>query len=77
MPKYIPSQDDLYNTNPCPICGRDIIFDNSETCSENCQYFLEDYRKDMEWFLLIGLEKDDLALCNKPLNSDGEKTAAG
>lgn len=55
MPKYTPTEEDLYNTNPCPICGNYILEFNTETCSEDCEYewksYWEDYHKDFEDFL--------------------------
>ena len=59
MPKYKPTYEDMYKINPCPICGRDIIFDDAETCSYGCQQRLEIFKKDFEWFLMRDLLKND------------------
>jgi len=50
MPKYIPTPDDMYSTRPCFICGRDVVDDKSETCSDLCQQELEIFKESWELF---------------------------
>jgi len=61
MPKYIPKPDELYSTKPCFICGRDVVDDNAETCSDMCRQqkiiFEEDYAAFM-WKDYEGEEDD-------------------
>ena len=37
MPKYTPTQEDLYEIDPCIICGRDTGDPNKDTCSWQCR----------------------------------------
>ncbi len=50
MPKYKPTDDDMYSTKPCAICGCDVIDENQETCSELCEYQWESFKEDYEHF---------------------------
>lgn len=50
MPKYTPTLDDLYSTKPCFICGRDVLNEKSETCSDLCRQEKEIFDADWEWF---------------------------
>lgn len=50
MPKYVPTYEDLYSTKSCAICGRDVIYDDQETCCELCQQQWESFQEDWEWF---------------------------
>ena len=48
MPKYKPTEQDLYETIPCTQCGIDVIEPKIEckgfvVCSYMCKYILEDY----------------------------------
>ena len=52
MPKYIPTPEDMYSTEPCFICGRDIINENSETCSDFCEQQFIMFKEDYEYFQL-------------------------
>jgi len=51
MPKYTPTAEDIFSTKPCAVCGRDVIADGTETCSEMCeqqwQFFKDDYEEEM------------------------------
>ena len=51
MPKYIPTDEDLYSTKPCFICGRDVIETNEDTCSTECFNAKQDYYTDAEEWL--------------------------
>ena len=57
MPKYTPSPDDIYSTKPCFICGRDVLDENRETCSDECQNQKEMFNNDWEWFQWKEIEK--------------------
>lgn len=52
MPKYKPTNDDLWETRPCAICGRDVIFDGEETCSWICKDQWETFKQDYEDMML-------------------------
>jgi hypothetical protein len=51
MPKYIPKPDDLYETKPCFICGRDVVEEGKETCCDLCEQQMQIFKEDWEWFL--------------------------
>ena len=51
MPKYIPVYDDLYETKPCFICGRDVITEGEETCSDRCRQQKEIFDDDYSWWM--------------------------
>jgi predicted nucleic acid-binding Zn ribbon protein len=50
MPKYIPTQEDIYPIKRCCVCGADVL-DDKETCSDFCaqqwEIFKEDYEASM------------------------------
>lgn len=50
MPKYKPTDEDLYPKKCCPMCGTDF-FDEAEACSPLCEqqlkFYYEDYEKNM------------------------------
>ena len=48
MPKYIPSNEDLYSTKPCPVCGGDIVDMDAETCSDICDQQWRIFKEDQE-----------------------------
>jgi len=50
MPKYIPDDNDLYETKPCFICGRDVIVPGEDTCSDICKAMKINFEEDWEWF---------------------------
>lgn len=52
MPKYTPSREDLYSTKPCPICGRDIVDMDAETCSDICDQQWRIFKEDFERSLM-------------------------
>lgn len=56
MPKYIPTYDDLYETKPCVICGRDVIDENSDTCCDLCEQQWQMFKDDYEYMLIQDLE---------------------
>lgn len=64
MPKYIPTNEDLYNTNPCFICGQDCIDDDSDTCSPMCKLQKEIADEDWEYFLWKDYEEEDYEDCH-------------
>lgn len=43
MPKYKPTQEDLYTQRSCPICGMDILEDGTDACPGTCQSLWVDY----------------------------------
>jgi endogenous inhibitor of DNA gyrase (YacG/DUF329 family) len=59
MPKYIPTEDDLWVENPCPICGKDVISDYRDVCSMECQLELDYWEEDMEYMMIEELYEDD------------------
>ncbi len=59
MPKYIPKDDDLYNTNPCFICGDDVIDEKADTCSSLCETQKQIFEDDYQWFLSKDYEGED------------------
>jgi len=60
MPKYVPSSDDIYNTKPCPICGRDIVTDNEETCSDICGQQWRMFKEDFDRMLMDELDDEEV-----------------
>jgi len=48
MPKFTPTDEDVYNTNPCLICGNDVLHEYADTCSRECEQRLRTYKKDIE-----------------------------
>jgi len=48
MPKYNPTEDDLYSVKLCPICGREVIFDDQVTCSSLCEQQWKMFKEDFE-----------------------------
>jgi len=59
MPKYIPKSDDLYETKPCFICGRDVVFENEDTCSDLCRQQKQIFDDDWEAFLWKDYEGEE------------------
>ena len=59
MPKYIPTNEDLYSTKPCYVCGRDVI-DDSETCSDFCEQQWQSFKDDWEFMQLERLMKEEI-----------------
>jgi hypothetical protein len=57
MPKYKPTEQDIWDTTPCAICGRDVLEFGAETCSPECQARLEEYEDDYEWMFMQDLIK--------------------
>jgi len=48
MPKYYPTEEDIYSTKPCFICGKDIL-DNNDTCGHwICEQQFEIFKEDFE-----------------------------
>ena len=60
MPKYVPTLNDMYETKPCFICGRDVLDENTDTCSPECQQLMESYKEDLEWFQMKEIEDYDV-----------------
>jgi hypothetical protein len=58
MPKYTPTREDLYNTDPCPICGNDIVDMDAETCSDFCDQQWRIFKEDFEQDMMDGLIDD-------------------
>lgn len=48
MAKYNPTTDDIYSTKPCFICGKDVLDEDTDVCSENCKQMKELYDADWE-----------------------------
>ena len=48
MPKYRPTNEDMYKIRPCPICGGDIFEEDEETCCWECESVMQIFKKDME-----------------------------
>jgi len=55
MPKYIPSEEDLYSTRPCPICGGDIVDPKAEACSGFCEEEWELFKEDCAFMMMQAL----------------------
>lgn len=36
MPKYVPTEEDIYPIKHCALCGSESFDENRETCSEQC-----------------------------------------
>ena len=53
MPKYKPTEQDIYDTTPCPICGEYILDEESETCgSWLCEQQWKSFKEDYdEWYM--------------------------
>ena len=58
MPKYTPSENDMYSTKPCAICGDDVLDENKETCSYLCEQQWIIFKEDCEYDLIKELEKE-------------------
>jgi hypothetical protein len=58
VPKYTPTEDDLYSTKPCFICGQDVVFEGSETCSDLCEQQKRIFDEDLMLDLLRDMEDD-------------------
>lgn len=56
MGKYTPTDDDLYSTKPCVVCGRDVIDDKEDTCCWQCKQQWEIFKEDFQWFQVQGIE---------------------
>ncbi|MCP4569066.1 MAG: hypothetical protein GY841_15940 [FCB group bacterium] len=59
MPKYTPTPDDLYETKPCFVCGRDVLDEGAETCSHLCEQLKQNFDDDWEWFLWKDYEGEE------------------
>ena len=59
MPKYNPTPEDMYSTKPCAVCGRDVIFDDEETCCDMCKMNWESFKEDFEWMRMRELEEEN------------------
>jgi hypothetical protein len=51
MPKYNPTDEDMYETKPCFICGREVIDPKEETCCEFCEEQKKIFEDDYEWLV--------------------------
>ena len=53
MPKYKPTNDDLWSTRPCAMCGRDVVLEKHDTCSDWCEMHYQEYRDwvDEDYFM--------------------------
>jgi hypothetical protein len=58
MPRYAPTEQDVYETTPCPVCGLDVIDPERETCSYMCDSFWQTFKDDMERELVHDLMND-------------------
>ena len=61
MPKYIPTEEDIYSTKPCFICGRDVVVGDEDTCCDQCRMMKEMWEKDWEDSLWEDYEGEDYA----------------
>lgn len=52
MPKYNPTNEDLYNTKPCFVCGSDVIDLDKGTCCWQCEQQKEIFVEDYDCFYL-------------------------
>ena len=59
MPKYKPTEQDIWSTKPCTICGCDIFFEDAETCSDFCQMKYNAWKEDFEWMMMLDFLKDE------------------
>ena len=48
MPKYNPTEQDMFSTKPCAICGRDVVDDDKETCCSLCEQQWQSFKEDFE-----------------------------
>lgn len=56
MPKYTPSEEDIYSTNLCFICGN-YTDDDEATCSEWCRVEYDAFKDYLEADLLASLDR--------------------
>lgn len=59
MPKYKPTDEDMYETNLCFICGAPVLDEFAITCSPRCAAFLKDYEDDTHYGLLRDLMDEE------------------
>jgi len=59
MPKYIPTNNDVYSTKPCAICGNDVLDEGSETCCEFCEQQWQGFKEDYEFMMLQDWLRND------------------
>jgi hypothetical protein len=53
MPKYKPTEQDLYDTTPCPVCGEYILEEGAETCGSNmCRIQWKSFKEDYEQLMI-------------------------
>jgi predicted nucleic acid-binding Zn ribbon protein len=57
MPKYLPTEQDVYPTKSCPICGIDVLNEKSETCSDMCEMLWQYFKEVFERSFMEDLEK--------------------
>lgn len=62
MPKYIPKPDDMYETKPCFICGRDVVEEETDTCCDLCKQQKQIFDEDWEWEKQRRREHDNQSL---------------
>ena len=49
MPRYTPTENDMYSTKPCFICGCDVLDEGREVCGHwMCEQQYESYKEDLE-----------------------------
>jgi hypothetical protein len=56
MPKYIPTEQDIYPIKACPICGMDF-YDDKEACPGLCEQQWEYFKEDFERSFMEDLKK--------------------
>ena len=57
--KYTPTFDDMYSTKLCFICGRDVINDEADTCSDLCAQQKQIFDENWEEYMLENYEGEE------------------
>ena len=59
MKKYNPTKEDLYNTDPCPVCGDYLLDEQAETCGKwSCVQKWQCFKDDFYAFMCESLFND-------------------
>ena len=57
MPKYKPTDQDVWEVKYCPVCGQQVLGEE-ETCDWMCDQQYKVYQEDCEWFMMKGLGEE-------------------
>lgn len=59
MPKYSPEHEDMWVTKPCFICGKYVLDEDSDTCSDDCARMKRMWEEDFERQLMDDFYRDN------------------